>query len=1462
MVTRQGNQLVPLKDRIFVQQAVAIRYNKFRNSSSRQQQLQQQQACKSHQPYQVPSSEAPNVPQSNLVPPQQFSMPQQQQHINQYLPGAIPSQPQASQHSPQHPALQRQQGSVMQEHAGGAVQQPVTTSADWNIIEQFLDEHQQRRESMGAGVPGQQASSHHQPSFQHLEESPTKAVNSILETLRAVSSSTQSQSPMTNRPHQGQQHTLFPHHQLPQLTQAPLNGTQQQNMQQQVTPPSFQQQQPPPQQQQQQQQQQEVPPNQQQQQQEVPPNQQQQQQQEVPPNQQQQQEVPPNLQQQQEVPPNLQQAENIIHATSSLTAEDIARLSPVSFRQMLDSIISSEKDNQPMLDSSFDSVASVSTASTSAVSCAQSTESTVTEVQSNTSQSSSSTELVSTAVATPTTTATATVQQQEQQQKQSSQTQCSSTTTPVVSVSTANETDSTRPSTVSRNDSDSSTNCPFHGFIPDHPVQIKTEPGVRIKSEPIDTGYETSVSGTTHRVNIEIKEEPTEKETDNCGQSKAAESLSDATIVTIDQSDTEPPPPTPPPPTAAAVVAHEEQDTEMTDDDSVEKETRKSSGKGAESQSVPKEAANSESTIRNSVEDTYSDDSGICSRPSSRNTPIQKRKKDVVSDSRLLRAVVVLQRLEDIVNSRSGRKRKKSKDKKRAESEVIMSEDEAESKEKEHYGDNSDSVQGQKDTEKEVLEKQDSGKDAEKEEPEKQGSGKDAEKEEPERQDSENAQAQSRLHSPERSTQLTDLVKHRPFRVKSSDSVNEENTTKPKATEPKLGEKKELKIVLFKNVTDGFVQPSGKSTSVNEITSEEDKNSASKNTVKSKSDTEIKNTPLLKSQEKIAKLKDLRIVLNKDLTESGQNNKKENPDEDQAVKESNNLTEGTANSVPCESGSVKKSLKTKSQRVTPSSNRSDIVGSASDTDEYGSDTEPLTADEDLSEPRHVKEQASDITQVLKEPASKTEVLPSKEENLKISVPPTCENVKVKEEPPSSKKDPKELPYVCINLVSGPMRDRRLHLQVGYQPVIKAERMSEEALAKWQNPEPKSEDKDPAESAETPKVAKETSEPSDADGNSAQKNSDKNPVRKKYKGVRKEGASDKSNQSKDVKTVTSEAPTETSVSDNSDKNSIQKKSGENAMPKKYRCVKKERSKDKFNLSKDENVVSTRKKSSTIQAKVEQSEQKETNGATKEKDDENRFNLKDVKIVLGGKDCVQDLEKKEKNISEINTKDTFKKLKDLTVAISPKDSAQKESVQTKQKDSVKENVDDKFKLLKDVKVVLKRESPDKLPKKGNSDTAGKGVKERATKLSTSKDNETKDNIFDSISRMRGKGKRHSDENRSRSRSPSASGSKESGPRLGKSRSASDSRQENGKRTRSLSEEDKTGRKRAKLDSSVEKPDKRKRKRESSEKEDHEETPSGKKVKREPSEERKGKQVPKTKKGAPKRKYGKYPFTGLHI
>ena len=1430
----------------------ATSYPTMQQQIPQQQQLQQLKAYRPQQQYQVPLSQAHNVvPQSNFVPSQQLPMPRQ--NTNQYLQGTVPSlQPQANQHSPQqHPGLQQQP----QGHVGGAVQQPVTTAADWNIIEQFLDEHQQRRDAMRGGVPGQEAAGAHQPSFQHLEESPTKAVNSILETLRAVSSS-QAQSQVTNRPPQGQQQQqqqpLFSHQQLPQLTQTPLNRTQQQqpNTQQQVAPPS------------------------------VPPLQQQQQPLQQPP----QQQTPPNPQ---------QQSENAIHATSSLTAEDIARLSPVSFRQMLDSIISPDKENPPLLDSSFDSVVSASTASTSAVSCAQSTESSATEVQSNTSQSSSSTELASTPVvaAAPVSTsntATATAQQQsQQQQEQSHQTQSNSTTassTPVVNEAA----DRTTPSTVSCNDSDSqatSRSCPFHRFIPslsDDAVQIKTEPGVLIKSEPIDTGYETSVIGTTYGVNTKIKEEPT---ADNRSQSKAAESVSDETILSIGQSDTELPPPTPPSPPMAASVAHEEQDAEETDDDVIEKETGKSPEKDTVSQSVLKEAAISVSNIRKSVEDTCSDDSGICSRPSSRNTPIQKRKKDVFSDGKLLGAVVVLQRLEDIVNSGSVRKRKKLKENKHAEPEVIASDYETESEEKDQCENDSYSLEPQID----------------------------AEKEEPETQDSGNAQAQARLQSPECSAQLADLNKERPSLVNSSSIGDREKTAKPdeskeKQTERKSNEKnivtKELKIVLFKD----------------EISSKGDIDSVRKNPVKSKSDTEIKNTQSSKSQENIRKLKEFRIVLNKeDLAESNHNSKKENPDKDQPSKKPTTPAEDSVDSVPCESAGTRKgSLKRKSERVTRSS---DILGSASDTDEYGSDTEPVTTEEKLPpEPQNTNDQAAEITQASKEPIAEiVSSSPSKEGEKEITkVPKSGEEAKVKKEPLSPLKDPKELPYVCVNLVCGPMKDRRLHLQVGYQPIIKAERMTDEALAKWQNPEPKSEGPDPAESTVTTEVPKENSVPDDADKNSAQKDSEQSPVRKKYRGVRKESNKDnfnvskvikvvtseapgetsvldksdenstqknselstvqkkfrcvrkesnkdKFNVSKDIKVVTSEAPGETSVLDNSDENSTQKNSEQSPVQKKFKGVKKESSKDKLNLSEDINVVSIRKNSASTKTPVEKSVQKETKSATDKKDsEENKYNLKEVKIVLGEKDSLQkDVQKKEKDVMKTNTKDKLKKLKDLTAVISQKDSVQKESAA--QKDNIKEYLDDKFRLLKDVKIVLDRESVDRLPKKKILDTTCKSVikKEKSTQPSTLKDSETNDNIFDTISRMRNKSKRHSDEIRSRSRSPSASRSRRSRSpsdsrsreKLEKSRSVSDLHEESGKRARSLSEEDRTGRKRAKLNSPEEKPDKRKRKRELSEKE--EDSQSSKKVKREPSEEKKGKSGPKSKKGAPKRKYGKCPY-----
>ena len=341
-------------------------------------------------------------------------------------------------------------------------------------------------------------------------------------------------------------------------------------------------------------------------------------------------------------------------------------------------------------------------------------------------------------------------------------------------------------------------------------------------------------------------------------------------------------------------------------------------------------------------------------------------------------------------------------------------------------------------------------------------------------------------------------------------------------------------------------------------------------------------------------------------------------------------------------------------------------------------------------------------------------------------------------------------------------------------------------------------------------------------------------------------------------------------DNSDENSTQKNSEQSPVQKKFKGVRKESSKDKLNLSKDENVVSTRKNSASIKVPVEKTVQKETKSAMNEKDnEENKFNLKEVKIVLGEKDSLQkDVLKKENDLAKTNTKDKFKKLKDLTVAISPNDSVQKESA--KKKEDIKEHLDDKFKLLKDVKIVLNRESVDRLPKKVVLDTTCKSVvkNEKSTQPPTLKDGETHDNIFDTISRMKSKGKRHSGEIRSRSRSPSASRSRgsrspsasRSREKLGKSRSASDSREESEKRARSLSEEDRTGRKRAKLNYPEKKPDKRKRKRELSEKE--EESQSSKKVKKEPSEEKTGKPGPKTKKAAPKRKYGKYPFHGLYI
>ena len=51
----------------------------------------------------------------------------------------------------------------------------------------------------------------------------------------------------------------------------------------------------------------------------------------------------------------------------------------------------------------------------------------------------------------------------------------------------------------------------------------------------------------------------------------------------------------------------------------------------------------------------------------------------------------------------------------------------------------------------------------------------------------------------------------------------------------------------------------------------------------------------------------------------------------------------------------------------------------------------------------------------------------------------------------SEKESKSDNYICVNLVSGPIRDKRLHLTVKFQPLVKVRKLSKDAITKWTTP---------------------------------------------------------------------------------------------------------------------------------------------------------------------------------------------------------------------------------------------------------------------------------------------------------------------------------------------------------------------------------------------------------------------------
>ena len=1149
---------------------------------------------------------------------------------------------------------------------------------------------------------------------------------------------------------------------------------------------------------------------------------------------------------------------------------------------MLDGILGSDK---PSLNSSFDSIAS--TASNSDAPSSSVLPST-TQLQPSASQNAA---IATTSTATVVTTTT-TVQQQTGQSNSATAPVVANISTPVVHDVTSG---SDSESHVASADS-----CPFHGTLPHppgHPVHIKTEPGLQIKSEPVDAGYEKSMMGIIPgcRIKTEIKEEPVEREAGKDAQSNAVslESESDEPSVAIGQSETRP---SVPPAAAATSVGNEEQDAETTNAEDPEEMNSTSAQNQSNVRTTPAQLADqdvepkSNKTLENQTEadaeagdaevgdaaagerfprdaDIDSEDSGICSRPSSRNTPVQGRgntpvqrrggspvqgrRKDAVSDRKLLRAVVLLQRLEDIV--RSPKKRK------------LLQE-------------NQETLQEEETSEAATPEQKD--------------------------------ETESTDVEPEQGDVVEELESE-----KDADVTQDETTNSAK-----------------KRTIDSDIKEENEET--------QDKDAEVTTPLKSKTDTDIFKSPL-KSGNVSVKLMDLRIVLDKKITTSDssiekvtQHNEKSGPPVQRATK-------------PSPSRSVSSAKRSPRRRL---SERSGAADSGSDTDEYSAGAEPLitTITTTTVQQQTKRTQSSNSATTVESPDGISETqdggkissgTPSGDAEMLVKQEPREETRMNPESGPmedtskkgasvkgnsskiqdSSKKgvpkqeissragdEPSEDPYVCVNLVSGPMKDRRMHLQVGFQPIIHTTRMSEQELAKWIKSEPRD---DTEESGKKTGDSQETAVARDSQETAVGGDSRETSVgtitgkkKKRFKGVKGQKDSTKLDDS-NPKSV-----------------SVQESSSKDENPNTSSALVKEEVTAKMDSGKK--GVRVRESLS------KKSEQNENVTETKKSDVAEKYKLKEFKIVLADNDASsEDVTNKKKDSKKETTKekctsDSLKNVssekespsKDLDDKVSQqKDDFVKDDLysrvkkkrkKSEQSEDKKESVTDKYRL-KNMKIFLEL-LPKELGLKDGKTTKSKDLQEESTfdfedfnivvsnkngtpskrilvsekgegglKNTASKSTALENNIFDSISKMRMRS-RSKTRSRSRSRSPSrsrsASRSSVSSPRASKGRSPSVSSDKTGKGTGSASEESKVGKKRAQREASEEKSDKRKRveretseeksdqkkrkrKRESRDEEEvDDEITFYKRSKKDSSVEKKEKQ-PKNKKG--KGEYGKYTF-----
>ena len=963
------------------------------NMNSQYQQFPQKQTFASVQP-QLPlsQSQSNNVVPSTVyvVPPQHQQQQQQQQHSSPYV-------------QQQQQGFQQLINQLPQQQTG------IEAVSDWETIEQFLDEQEKRQETNQV-VPESPGDQGQQPQLSYLQESPSSAVRRIADTLRNEVSPTRAQTPPST-----EQAQAMPQSQLDNALLTGLLNNSPQSRHQASTAVNMETQiinaRPP-------------------------------------------QTRPQNLSQ----PPKVQTGQNArvsvsgqsenkarivtsvpqkqpleTNGTSELS-DDPSRLSPKSFQNMLDSIISQQ--------------------TVTSVSRAQKPHTDNTRAQPSTSLNSFTTQASNSngeVIAPSITSVTSTQSQQVNSHISRSHEHLMSHDggmAPPIPLS----------NTISARSTPSSDHnwhhCAVHGLVPiidGRPVQIKTEPGVRVKTEPVDSGYEKSMTYKPNNVSVkvEVKEEPIEKET-SVSQSKVVESDSGVSSTPIGSSEDHPPP-------IAASFRNERSEPEESEDTqqpiaaSENKETKNSSHAATKKRKSPVKV----SPVKNIVQQTadsdddnnvniYSDDSGICSRPSSRSTPLQKRKgRESLHTANLLEVRVVLHRLDDIV--RGGKSNKKEDKTDASDSEVLEDREVNPDSECDSSKETSERTERQKDPElkpddktpklKELVIVLDNLTDT---------VGKSVVK--PKVGATPPAKVRLADELQNRKSPVKHQVDSSPLaKVKKTTELADELQKSPENS--KVGATPPPKVKKGAELVDGKSPMKSKvgATPPPKVTKCVDKTDELQNT-----------TP---------ELRELRIVLDKDVIRR---------DKD-GVSHDNENTEKSDTSVIDSTTTDDDEIVRK--RGRPRKRQRIVSDSEGDDVNTGHDPAHDTTREEVSKKIKYSRSKSITGSETDEYEDDSEVqIPASttdKESKSRAQSTTEEDSKSGTQSPT-KEQPKSQYYVCVNLVSGPIRDKKFHLQLKFQPLVNVVRPSDDYIKKWTNP------KKPCVKAEPKEISEQTkSKPKDA-----------------------------------------------------------------------------------------------------------------------------------------------------------------------------------------------------------------------------------------------------------------------------------------------------------------------------------------------------------------------------------------------